>query len=96
MTTLKTELGMKIKVRPSVRIAETVAILKDEMDVKKDQLEKRTEDLLKQMRVDRVTSVTAMTAGGGAYQFTIEDKGEAIKAKRIVKSRTAHHVDDDE
>lgn len=87
-TTLKTELGLKITVSKSHKLAETVATEREQLEVIKDRYQRRLEGLLVQMQEDKITTVKARTAAGFTYEFAIENKGEAVKVRRVVEKNT--------
>lgn len=84
---LKTELGFKIEVTPSHKIAEAVAGLKEQTDDAKDRYKRREEELQKQMVRDDIKVVRVRTAAGQFYEFIRENKGEKIKVKKIAETR---------
>lgn len=93
MPKLKTELGLKIEVTKSHKLAEGVAAFRLELDDLKERYKKRLDDLQKQMNADGVATLTAR-AGGVTFQFSVVDKGETVQVKTIIEKQTEKAKDD--
>ena len=85
---LATELGFKIKVLPSHALAENCAKFKETIDDSQTVYKKRLIELQKQMKADEVTVISAKTAGGQTYQFSVETRDDVVKVKRVMERST--------
>lgn len=85
--TLKTELGLKLTVLQSHRDAEHVAHLREAFEVAQGNYKRRLEPLLAQMQKDGVNTVKAKTAAGFTYEFSRQNKGDALKVRRILEQK---------
>lgn len=85
--TLKTELGLKLKVLPSHRTAEECALYKERVEAAKSNFDKSVERLLRQMHADDVTIVKGRTAAGTTYEFALQNKGEVLKVRKVIEKK---------
>lgn len=83
LATLQTELGIKIKVTKSHKMAEVLASAYDEAQVVKDRLKRNLEELQKQMGSDELRTIKARAKGGGVYEFHVEEREDVLKVKRL-------------
>jgi uncharacterized protein YbbK (DUF523 family) len=78
-TTMKTELGFKIEMTKTNRIAEDLAKIREEIEDRTESMKRQAEALLEQMRQDKVTRIKVRSPGGILYCFEAVTLGEKIK-----------------
>lgn len=79
---MKTELGVEIENLPSHQMAEEVAQLREQIEDWTERVTKRLPDLLKAMKADGVTKLSARAPGGSLFTFEAVDLGEKVKITR--------------
>lgn len=82
VTKLKTELGFKITVLKSHKIAEEIARLKEDIEDHTTSANRLIDKLLDQMREDKLTTLTSKAPGGTLYYFEVENRGQRIKISK--------------
>lgn len=75
-------LGFKVELTRTQQKAEHVAKLKEEVEDKQESLARALEQLLDQMRQDKVSSLKARAPGGTVYQMDAVNRGEVVKVTK--------------
>ena len=82
--TVTLENGIKITMQESHRLAEVLAKHQEQLEDCKAKIAVGLEDLLRQMKTDRLEQVTAKAPSGQGYKFAPpEEKDETLKITKI-------------
>ena len=80
--TMKTELGLQIETTRAYKDAEHLAKVKEEIEDRTSSLKRGLENLLKEMDLDKVTSVVVKAPGGTLYKFRATGIDRKIKISK--------------
>ena len=82
--TVLLENGIRLVMQESHRLAEVLAKHQEELEDRKAKIAVGLQDLLRQMKEDRLEAVTAKAPSGQGYKFAPpEEKEEALKITKI-------------